>query len=105
MSLVRAALYDIGMHFARRQLDPRRRALVASSKGRVLEIGIGTGQNLPFYTAAAQVMGADPDWAMLERARRRTGTSPSRVRLVVAVGEALPFRDGSLEEVIATLVF
>ena len=105
MRNLKPAIYDFQMWLARAQLDPRRRAVLEGASGRILELGIGTGQNLRFYTAAARVVGADPDPSMLQRAGRRIASSPSEVRLLAAVGEALPFRDGSFDEVTATLVF
>lgn len=93
------------MRLASRSLDPRREALVRGVTGRVLELGIGTGQNLRFYPSAARVAGAEPDLRMLERALPRAASSLCRVQFVAAAGEALPFRDGAFDEVVAALVF
>lgn len=105
MRSLKPAFYDFLMCLAGRRLDPWRRALAAGASGRVLELGIGTGQNLRFYGSSACLVGAEPDLRMLQRARRRAAVAPLRVGLVAAVGEALPFRDGSFDEVIASLVF
>lgn len=104
MPSLKAALYDFGMRLARGQLDPRREQLVADAGGRVLELGIGTGQNLRFYGTSAQVIGIEPDPGMLERAKRRGTDSPAEVQLVAGRGESLPFRDGAFDEVVAALV-
>lgn len=104
MPSLKAVLYDFGMRLARGQLDPRREQLVADAAGRVLELGIGTGQNLCFYGRSTQVIGIEPDPGMLERAKRRRTASSAEVRLVAGRGESLPFRDGSFDEVVAALV-
>lgn len=86
-------------------MDPRRKAIVEKVSGRALEIGIGTAQNARFYPPAASVVGVDPEFAMLARARRRVADCGTNVPLVAAAGEALPFADGSFDEVVVTLAF
>jgi len=83
----------------------RRRFVVAGVRGRVLEIGIGTGLNLPYYPADVELVGIDPDEGFLERARKRAATIGRPVTLHVARAEELPFADRSFDTVIATLVF
>ena len=100
---LQAWVYDLAMRLAARQLSPRRRAVAGAAKGRVLELGIGTAQNAPFYDAAARVVGVDPDPAMLARARRRITESPARITLVAAAAEALPFGPNSFDDVAVTL--
>lgn len=78
-----------------------RRALVAGVGETVLEVGCGTGRNLPLYGRTAWVVGLEPDQAALARARqRRPGTT-----LVVGTVEALPFRSGNFGTVVSSLVF
>jgi ubiquinone/menaquinone biosynthesis C-methylase UbiE len=74
--------------------------LTAGASGRVLEIGCGTGRNLPRYRSVASVVGVDPSLDALRRARRR---APSAT-LVCASGEALPFRDASFDTAVSSLV-
>jgi ubiquinone/menaquinone biosynthesis C-methylase UbiE len=78
-----------------------RRKLIAGARGRTLEIGCGTGRNLPLYPADIPVIGLEPDWDSLMHARQRAPQVP----LVVARAEALPFRDGSFDTVVSSLVF
>ena len=77
-----------------------RRRLVGEARGRVLDLGTGTGRNLPLLGRAARVTGLDPSAPNLGAARRRAPGAP----LVRARAEALPFRDGTFDEVISALV-
>jgi len=76
-----------------------RRALVTS--GQVLEVGCGTGRNLPLYPLGTDPVGVDPDLDLLRKAQLRAPGA----RLVQARVEALPFRDASFETVVSSLVF
>jgi len=86
-----------------------REALLREASGRVLEIGVGTGINLPLYDPAkvTEVVGIEPSAAMLEKARERIREAAVKlpVRLQQASAEALPFRDASFDSIIACLVF
>ena len=75
--------------------------LVGGARGRTLEVGCGTGRNLPLYSPGVRVVGVDPGWQNLLRARRRAPHVP----LVRASAEALPFKDGVFDTVVAGLVF
>jgi ubiquinone/menaquinone biosynthesis C-methylase UbiE len=78
-----------------------RRKLVAGARGRVLDVGSGTGRNLPLYPPGTAVVGLDPSLDALRRARRRAPSIP----LVAGSAEALPFRDGAFDTVVSGLVF
>ncbi len=94
-------LYDAGMALAERGWLARWRDwLVFGVRGRVLELGCGTGRNLPRYRSGTALFGVDPHPQNLERARRRAHGVP----LVQARAEALPFRDGAFDTVVASLV-
>jgi ubiquinone/menaquinone biosynthesis C-methylase UbiE len=82
-----------------------RRSVVADAAGLVLEVGAGTGLNLPHYRRARRVIATDPDAAMLRRARRRAARAHVPVRLLIADAQALPFPDGVFDTVVATCVF
>jgi ubiquinone/menaquinone biosynthesis C-methylase UbiE len=100
-----AAIYDLVNRSAeRRVLGPVRRSLLDEATGLVLEIGAGTGANLPYYRAADRVIAAEPDPFMLRRARRRAAAAPRPVVLVQCAAEALPVRDGAVDQVVAALV-
>ena len=78
-----------------------RKAVVEGAQGRTLDIGCGTGRNLPLYQPGVRVIGLDLNPDALKRAR---GRSPS-VPLVRASAEQLPFRAGSFDTVVSGLVF
>jgi len=73
---------------------------------RVLEIGVGTGKNLPFYPPDVTVTAIDLSPHMLEHARRRVvRLSRHNVELLEMDAQALKFPDGTFDEVAATFVF
>ncbi len=85
-----------------------RAELLAGARGRTLEIGGGTGHNLPHYTqAVTELVVTEPDPFMAKRLRSHVETEPPvvPVEVVEAPGEALPFEDASFDSVVSTLVF
>ena len=104
-----AATYDRIMSGAEEGgLAAHRRALLASAGGDVLEIGGGTGANLPFYGDSVRSLTiTEPEAPMAQRLQRRleqTTATPAATRLVQAPAEQLPFEDGSFDTVVSTLV-
>lgn len=101
-----APLYDATLWSAERWfLADWRRALVGRARGRVLEIGAGTGLNLPYYAdPLPRLVLCEPDPAMRARldARLRALGRPAEVREDPA--EALDFPDASFDVVVGTLV-
>jgi len=75
--------------------------LVEGAVGRTLDVGCGTGRNLPLVDARLRVVGLDPAHASLLAARRRAPGVP----LVQGDAQALPFRDGAFDTVLSGLVF
>ena len=104
-----AAVYDPLMApFAPLGLRRWREWVIRAARGRTLEIGVGTGQNLPLYSvgrAVTSVTAIDPDGASLSRARQRRGGSAQFISLQQARAEALPFADDSFDTVVGTLTF
>lgn len=99
-----AALYDPLMALQDALGFRRQRIRTArAATGRVLELGVGTGLNLPHYTSADEVVGVEPDPHMLARARRRADAAPCPVRLVEADAESLPFADGEFDTAVFAL--
>ncbi len=96
-------------------LKENRRELISCASGRILEIGMGNGANLPYYTAgAAQVVGIDPCEAVVNKAKRKLSVwaekgslqiGEKNYQFLVCGGERLPFKDNAFDTVIASLVF
>lgn len=85
------------------QLTPLRSSLVEAARGRVLEIGIGSGLNIPFYGRdVIQLIGIDPSRALLDKAKRTAVWSRCPVRLIEGRGETLPLSSGSIDHVVTT---
>ena len=84
--------------------EERRRA-VSGARGRVLEIGVGTGLNFRLYGPAARsVTAIEPSGGMNRRAARNRMRAHVPVRLVAGSAERLPFRDGAFDTVVAVFV-
>jgi ubiquinone/menaquinone biosynthesis C-methylase UbiE len=94
------------VHFAMRQatLVPYRQRVIAKAEGRVLEIGIGSGLNFPFYTPeVTTVVGLEPSAKLLSMARHQNNSaSMVRGELVEGSAEAIPLEDGSIDTVVTT---
>lgn len=100
-----AALYDRVLDpVERRVLGPRRAALVSGLTGRVLDVGAGTGANLPHYRDADEVIALEPDPAMRRRLHDRAGSCAVPLTVSGAGADALPATDGSVDAVVFTLV-
>jgi ubiquinone/menaquinone biosynthesis C-methylase UbiE len=82
---------------------PYRRRTVSSSVGRVLEIGIGSGENLPFYgTSVTEVIGLEPSARLAVMAERKASDFRIPVRLLRGSAEAVPLDAGSVDTVVIT---
>ncbi len=82
----------------------QRQKVVPLAAGRVLEIGIGSGLNLPYYDPkkVERVIGLDPAEEMLAYARRRSETLPFAVEYLVLDGENIPLEGRSVDTVLVT---
>lgn len=101
-----AACYDPLMCWAERWLlRPIRQRVAGEARGRVLEVGAGTGANFPYYSPGVdRVVATEPDPFMLRRAIPRARAARAPMSLCRAAAEALPFREGSFDTVVVTLV-
>ena len=83
----------------------RRRRLLASAHGRVVELGAGTGLNLRHYPDGLEaLLLVEPDAAMRRRLARRVRRSGRAAQVVEASAEQLPFADHSVDTIVSTLV-
>lgn len=96
-------LYDAPMEIlGTRRL---RKRLVKRARGKVLEIGVGTGKNLSLYREGTEITGVDLSTRMLSRARRRAEKIGRSVTLLEGDAHRLPFADGEFDTTVATCVF
>ena len=81
-----------------------RAAWVPHARGEVLEIGIGSGLNLPFYSSNVhRVYGVDPSVELQRMARKRAMAGPIEVEfLSQSAEEQLPFANASIDTVVIT---
>jgi ubiquinone/menaquinone biosynthesis C-methylase UbiE len=101
-----AAMYDRQMATTEKAgLRGFREALLTGAAGDVLEIGSGTGGNLPFYgPAVTSLTMTEPQPPMLRRLQRRASGYTRDVTILRAPSEDLPFHNGSFDVAVSTLV-
>jgi ubiquinone/menaquinone biosynthesis C-methylase UbiE len=85
-------------------LRAHRERLLSGARGRVLEIGAGTGANLPFYREAESVTVTEPEPAMARKLASRIREQPRSIELLQAPAERLPVPDARFDTVVSTLV-
>ena len=73
--------------------------------GRLLDAGVGTGRNFPFYPSSASVVGIDLSPAMLARATHRAHLSPALIELKQMDVTRLDFSDAAFDAAVATFLF
>ena len=88
-------------------LEPIRRQrekVVPLAQGRVLEVGVGSGLNLPYYDAGkvAEVIGIDPSPEMMRKAVRAARRAGMEVRFVNAPAEDIPLASASVDTALVT---
>ena len=82
----------------------QREKVVPQARGRVLEIGIGTGRNMPYYdrSRVSQIVGVDPALRMHHLAEKRIRQTGLPVELIGLSAEKLPVADASFDTVVCT---
>jgi len=101
-----APFYDfLDGSFERRRYAPIRGTMFAGLTGRILDAGIGTGCNIPYYPPDADVIGIDLSEAMLARARRRRDAHGRDVPMAAMSVLGTGFADASFDAVVASFVF
>jgi len=101
-----ARLYDLlDLPFEHGRYRPLRRMLFEGLGGSILDAGVGTGRNIPFYPPGAKVVGIDLSPQMLEQAKRRKARFGSPVRLIEMDATATNFPDAHFDCAVATFLF
>jgi demethylmenaquinone methyltransferase/2-methoxy-6-polyprenyl-1,4-benzoquinol methylase len=96
-------LVDLPSEYLRyRRIRPQ---LFAGLEGRILDAGVGTGRNIPFYPGQSQVTGIDLSPAMLAQAGKRKARFGSDVELREMDVCKTEFADGSFDAVVSTFLF
>jgi ubiquinone/menaquinone biosynthesis C-methylase UbiE len=86
-------------------LGELRQKLLADASGRVLEVGSGTGANLPYYGPGVESLTVtEPEPAMLRRLEQRVREQAPKAKVVRAPAEQLPFEDDTFDVAVSTLV-
>lgn len=87
-----------------RLLRKHRAELVPAARGKVLEVGIGSGLNFEYYDASriSSLTGIDPSTGLLSYARRRLKNIAFRVELMAVNAEQIPLEDASIDTVVVT---
>jgi ubiquinone/menaquinone biosynthesis C-methylase UbiE len=101
-----SAIYDPLLWVGERAgMAQRRSALLGQASGRVLELGAGTGLNLPHYPDnLEELVLTEPSPPMVGRLERRAKSAGTRSSVMVADAERLPFEDDAFDTVVSTLV-
>lgn len=93
----------IALTMRQKQFAEMRARLVPAAEGRVLEIGMGSGLNLPFYgPGTTEVFGLEPSPALLRMAGERARRLARPVRLLPASAEDIPLDAASIDTVVTT---
>jgi len=91
----------VNLAMRNRLLKAYRERIVRLAEGRVLEIGIGSGMNLPFYTdRVTEILGLEPHPKLLEMASQNSHRD--RTGLIEGSAESIPLDSASIDTVVTT---
>jgi SAM-dependent methyltransferase len=94
-------LIDLAMR--NKELMPFRERVIGAGEGRVLEIGVGSGSNLPFYRSPVrEVLALEPAPRLVKMARNTSRASSIPVSFLEASAEAIPLDGHSIDTVVTT---
>lgn len=89
----------------RNKFSKWRKELLGNLKGKILEIGVGTGKNLSYYNKEAKVIGMDLSPKMLEKAKIKLNELNNKnITLLEMDAQNLNFKDNSFDYVVCTFV-
>ncbi len=93
----------INLAMRNRELTPYRERLISQARGRVLEIGIGSGLNLPLYDdGVEEVVGLDPAARLISMAQQAANRCKIPVTLITGSAQAIPLDRGSIDTLVTT---
>jgi ubiquinone/menaquinone biosynthesis C-methylase UbiE len=99
--IVLPRLCDLAMR--NKQLVPFRERVIGAAEGRVLEIGVGSGMNLPFYRPPVrEVLALEPAPRLVTMARSASRTTSMLVNFLEASAEAIPLDEHSVDTIVTT---
>src|SRR5438874_8102383 len=91
----------IHLAMGRRDLAPYRTRTISAASGRVLEIGIGSGLNLPFYGAGVgEIIGLDPSAKLLAMAREAGSRLATPLKLIEGGAQSIPLEAKTVDTVV-----
>jgi ubiquinone/menaquinone biosynthesis C-methylase UbiE len=94
-------LCDLAMR--NKQLVPFRKRVIGAAEGRVLEIGVGSGRNLPFYRPPVlEILALEPAPRLLTMARSASDVSGMPLSFIEASAEAIPLDRHSVDTIVTT---
>ena len=101
-----SGLYDLMEIFPEKRYHPWREKLWSRVNGpHILEVGVGTGKNMPYYPVNAQITAIDLTPGMLAQAQKKADELDLDVNLLLGDAQSLEFDDLSFDSVVATFVF
>ena len=85
-------------------INYQRQKVVPLANGKVLDIGIGSGLNIPFYNSDKIdiVIGIDPSHELIELAKELANDSKASIELVIGSAESIPYPDNFFDTVLVT---
>lgn len=99
-------VYDLMEILPEKRYHPWREKLWSLVKGPgILEVGVGTGKNMPYYPPGMQITGIDLTPGMLAHAQKKAASLNLDVDLRLGDAQALEFEDNTFDTVVATFVF
>lgn len=99
-----ARVYDILEWPMEMMVSGWRERLMSGAKGKVLEVGVGTGKNIPYYPDDAEVTGIDFSERMIEKAKKKS-SERDNVKVLLMDAEKMLFEDNFFDTVITSCVF
>ena len=98
--------YDFGLALVERKILGKLRAqLLSPLRGTIVDVGAGTGANLPYFNAGTNVIALEPDRSMAQRLEAKLARTQARVELRIEDDSTLDsIAERSVDAVLATLV-